>query len=549
MAESITMEHKKFKDLTIEDQYTHALKTFLREKRKFINFTKNYHLSDSLKDKAFNIQFNKTTDLQTLFDAKHNYTKEFYEALRTRITNNDHIVIVFFGHTNSGKSWAAIRISEIIKKLFLHELDSKSTIFLSFSDVEYKRKLPKMRNRDIMIRDETPNLSGKGTRTIQKNLKNVLAVTRAGQYCFLFISPDRTIIKSNAVSFYLESAGINKVENKTRFILYDGSMIPLGRIFITRPRGKIFLRDYERQKLKNIDDLIKSAGSVGFNPDMDHFKLQISTFATYCRERAIRKKGEIKSQIHFFNAKFPNLKISSVAGEDDDIVNNVSINLKQSFVKEKKETKQMEQVSKIYEDAVDFVFDMKNLDKLMKKQATWRNINRDIKIHDIYLSGDVSLSELAERYKGLNSPQAVNAIINKVKGLLYRIRGELFEKQFYEYLKKKYERDPDIMIKPDGGNGKPDIIIMNKKISELVILSLKCIDLPRATKKYPKYLKWRGKKFIGGFEPEITYAGKYINDYKTVNVFIIVCSASSGKVKSFLFDIQHKKMIKIESEF
>ena len=547
------VKRRKYKDLTLTEQYEFTKKLYLSRGIKWQNLTRKYHLGDGLKDKGFNLRWNqkfvKNQDLLKRF--KYDITREFTDALKYRIQNKDHIILVFYGATGTGKSWAAIRLAEIIKNLFMKYLENKSKILLSFSDDEYAKKLSEMNSKDIMIRDETPNMSGEGSRTLQQNVKNVMNITREGQFCFLFVSPDLAVKPTNSVSFYLESAGISKENGKSRFLIYDETMLLLGRIHVNKPKNKEFLVEYGKRKTDNINQLVAGAGDSGVTPDMIKRDKKTIKFLEFCREYGAKYKGEFKALVYPFNLKNPEFKIRNL--EKEDIINYTSLMMRGISTNKTIKKKEKEKIlSKIYTDSKDFKFDLKDLyDRVKKgkKGSKWRNTERDLEVYDLYINTEITQLELAERYQDLSSAQAVNAIIDKVKGEVYRIRGKMFEEQYYNFLRDKYINNIDIFIKYDGAKEKPDIIIGNKKLDELVVLSLKCLDLPKKERKYPYYVRWREKKHIGGFMPEIEYAGKNVVNYKTVNVFVVICNANNGNVKSFPFNIQRKKEIKIEEEF
>lgn len=568
-------EEKKIEKIEKEEEYSDittkewekVLEGIYSKHKKTYIFTQNYHMRNELADIAFDTRFNKKKELQDLFDDKHNYTITFFRSLRHQAKNNDHIILVISGPTNSSKSWSTISIAYSIKEMFYDIYKNDSKILLSFSDDEYSELLPEMREKDVMIRDETPNVTGEGSMTLQKNLKNVIAITRAGQYCFLFVSPDRTVPKSNVVSFYLESAGLNKEKEEARFIIYDNELNALGRIFIKKPTDEKFLKKYEIKKKQNINEIIEDAGLVEVSVNRPKQKEQIQLLAKFCFDRGVKFKGEIKSTIIPFNEKYPKNKIVGTPGYIEDIKNLTFQKIKKikegNFKGEVEERKRFK--SKIYSEAKDFTFDDSKIDDIIreenqkgKSERTYpkrRNIDQDLEIfHKLQNSNDLSQYKLAEEY-GF-SEQNLSILLNGKDGIVGKYshyRGKEFETQFYDYLIEKYKNVDDIQIKSKGGIGEPDIYMFSKKKSELVVLSLKIFSFPKKTYRYPLRIQWKSykkkEKKIKGFTPEIIFAGGNLNDFEKINVYVVICNANTGKVKTFPFNVCDKKSIRIEKEF
>jgi hypothetical protein len=435
---------------------------------------------------------------------------------------------MFFGFTNSGKSYGAIKIAGELKKMFLEELKNDSRLFLSFDDDEYQKKLRDMKEKDIMIRDETPNMSGEGTRTLEKSLKNVMNITRAGQYCFIFVSPDEYAIKSNAVSYFLESAGINKEKEKARFILYNEKMIPLGRIFIKKPHDEEFIKFYEIEKKKNIKRMIDNAGLTTMESDLEKIKMHVSGLMEFCLERKAITKGEIRSSITYYNGINLKNQIKGIKSFIDDVVNNTFIEMKNSKLEKNMNDEIYVKQSDFFEldrnfMIEDYKFDI-NIEKMLSKEE------KDI--YELYIEKKNTQTEIAEIKKITQG--RVSQIITKAGKMFYTL-GHDFENDFSVYLKKIF---PNKEVHCDGLPGHPDIYMIDKENDELIVISCKCLNH-----------KTRKNINKNEFDGETTYAKKNIGSYSKINMYVAICSGETGKVHVEWWDPMNPRSISMSKSY
>lgn len=501
---------KKFSDLSGIEQYEFAKKEILSRQKRKVNFTNKFKFGDEIYDQAFNDKINENLEMQTIMaDKKKDLTKKFYGALRHRILHKDHIIIIFFGRTNSAKSWSSLRLAYDIRKMFKKLLQNDSEIHLCFSDSEYVNIIPKMEKMDIMIRDETPKISGAGTNILQKNLDNISAITRAGQYCFFFLSPSR--INADVVTYYLESSGIWREEGLARFLLYNDEMRFLGRIYLKRPDDDQFLKDYENRKAKNIEKIKDLAGLVNVQADSQKFNDDKEKLLRICRENGANRKTEIRAMIQKFNFQHPDDGISGFTGYLQDLVNLVYLERR----KKAKSTKIAgvdfeEEIAKeiINFDFSDFKFDVTE-DKIIETivnnsdSLKWKYPTRDTNIYLSYNSG-VKQIDLTKEHN--LSKAAISTIVKNFRGRISKFSGDLLEIKFVEYLKSKNFFDK---IERIGEKSNPDVI--GYKGKAIYIFSLKL----RTVTKYPVIFNKQS------LQPEYQRAFKYKFSSATVYLFLV----------------------------
>ena len=115
-------------------------------------------------------------------------TEELIDAMKTRIVHHSHINIMFFGPTNSGKSEMAQAIAKIYQKLYEEVFGIIPLIRLLFDDTQLKGALPTLQIGELILRDESGQISQKGSRNLEKRIQNVLNIAfRKHQWLSNFI--------------------------------------------------------------------------------------------------------------------------------------------------------------------------------------------------------------------------------------------------------------------------------------------------------------------------------------------------------------------------
>ena len=295
---------------------------YLRRPNKIINFCKHYKLEDNLEILSFNIKWSDHK-LRKYLSKRYNITSNFLRAINERIYDNSNIIIVVYGTPNSGKSEGAQMIAFFMRYVFWKYMNKRIKMFTAFSTSDFQTILTEMKIGDIGIRDESPDESGMGSKNVQKYLNNITRIIRQNQNSFVFLDP--TLIKLKVASFYLETAGKNKITRKIRFILYDKDHKPMGHIYLPLHWCGLFRKKYKEKKTANINSVMANAGMVTpeINPkriDRDEKRL-----LAHCIKVGVSKKGEIRGQLDRYNRQFkrPEDKIKGDTNYMDILVSNV----------------------------------------------------------------------------------------------------------------------------------------------------------------------------------------------------------------------------------
>ncbi len=272
---------------------------YLRGSRRIINFCKKFRLEDNLEEESFNKKWSHK-DKKKYLSKKYRRTNKFINAIIKRIREESNIIIVIYGSPNSGKSEGAQMIAFFIRYIFW-KYNKKVKIYTAFSTSNFQTILTEMNVGDIGIRDESPDEAGAESKNVKKYLNNITRLIRQNQNSFIFLDP--TLIKIKVASFYLETAGKNKLTRKIRFILYDKEHNPMGHIYLPLHWCERFRKIYKEKKTANIKSALALAGMV--TPDESKRAIRDEKrFLEFCRKEGATKKGEITGLLSRYNRQF-----------------------------------------------------------------------------------------------------------------------------------------------------------------------------------------------------------------------------------------------------
>lgn len=406
------------KDEKNELQHALALqRTYSIYGKQPINLCTQFKVEGELHAISFNTKYNLPKN-RYIFYKEKDRTKLFVKDIIWRVENTTNVIIVISGPPNSGKSESAQTISKFIQYQFKKIKDMKINIRIAFSTADFYKKIKSMNFGDIGIRDETPKLTGKGSRLVEWYLNNITKMIRANQNSFVFVDPK--VLTPDVVTFFLETAGKWKKGEITRYVLLDKDRNHLGHIYIPLHNDKEFRKEYERKKMENIRKVKESSGKV--SPELEE-------------ESKLKDNASLLPPIGDKTTEYKGKK-----------------NIFEGFR---------------------WNYDIDKIIEIVRREAKWRNIERDLSIYFKRQKGRF-LKDIADDYNELKSYQAVENIIKKVKGYINRVSGLFFQKKYKKYLKNLKEFK-DWKIEEFGEKEHPDIIMTkdNKKI----VLSLKNFEL------------------------------------------------------------------------
>lgn len=502
------------------------------------DFCKNYKLEDQIQEIVFNKRFNQVNNVY-VFDRKNNFSKLFFNSIDTRINRKSHIVLYIFGKTNSGKSEVAQSIAKYIEKKFFEIRNVKIKIHLVFSDAESKSILPNMDVGDVYLSDEKPKVTGTGSRVVEWNLGNVTEIVRKNQNSFIFVKPKKK--NEEYIDYYLETAGKNYKKRETRCLLYDENFDLIGRIFIKLHEDEQFRNRYEKRKDENIRRTLSNSGEVNVEIDPVRFNKDFEKLLDISERIGLKSMNKINTQISLYNKKTSDKKewITGSPTYITDLVNSVHLVMKgrikksdilSSKIPEKKDEKDSLDIYRKFK----FRYNMKKIIDLTKKESNLRNVDRDFDIWRDRENG-VLIKNILKSHNDLNNPGAITVIQNKVTGQISRIRGKIFETEYYKYLKdlKIYDR-----VEKNGRNGKPDIYAYFEPKDELHVFSCKCYDFKKSN---PIFL-------IEDLRPEYVFSNENVMNYSNVKMFVVAYDMNENKCHVKEVNFSKPGRVKINTE-
>lgn len=207
-----------------------------------------------------NHQLKLKTDVNLKTALTKNVTKLFLSEIQVRIKLQKNMIISIFGETGSGKSYAGMRIGELIS-YFTYNIFRKSVPFEHDKDVHFGitpflRRIHELGDNTwnkTEILDEQFVTYGIGSTREQTDLLTLEAVVRKKQLHFIYISPE---LYEHIHHYILEPWDIDYQNNLSRLILYDRTRFPLGFILLNKPDDD-GLKKYSVKKDTFINTILK----------------------------------------------------------------------------------------------------------------------------------------------------------------------------------------------------------------------------------------------------------------------------------------------------
>ena len=467
---------------------------YLQRQLRVINFCKIYKLEDNLEIESFNKKWSHR-DLKKFLGKKYKRTDEFIRAIIERIKDNSNLIIVMYGTPNSGKSEGAQTIAFFMRYILWKYRNKKVKVFTAFSTSDFQIILTEMKIGDVGIRDESPDESGAGSVNVKKYLNNITRIIRQNQNSFVFLDP--TLIKLKVASFYLETAGKNKLLRKIRFILYDKYHKPMGHIYLPLHWNNLFRKKYKEKKTANINSIMANAGMVTPEINPKRIERDEKRLLEYCIKQGVSKKGEIRGQIDRYNRQFERAE-DKIKGDGNYMVilisnvwsdlNKFKFGLKEREIEKRRETQR--NIEYIKGDNFP-IFVKKNLVESEYSRVGFGLCRGDSEDAIMGNNLDITFS----RFKYLNEKLRYTGDIN--------IRlGFLFEKWVALKLGVPIDKLDDLV---GGTSSKPDLIWNG------IIYSIKH-RINQKLKSIPFYQSKKGE----GMRPEYLEALKQNTTYKLI---------------------------------
>ncbi|MHA1333215.1 MAG: hypothetical protein ACTSPL_03970 [Candidatus Odinarchaeia archaeon] len=150
-----------------------------------------------------------------------NRTYVILEDLKNAVRHKQFTVIRIFGRQRSGKSEAAQKLAkkwkEYCKKF--HGIDGNIYFSFSFSQTAVLNR--KCKFGDVIIQDETPWESGKGSSLIEKDIVNILETMAVNGICYIFVGVSLKYIDKIQPHIILQTHKMNRKDRITKLIIWN----------------------------------------------------------------------------------------------------------------------------------------------------------------------------------------------------------------------------------------------------------------------------------------------------------------------------------------
>lgn len=192
----------------------------------------------------------------------YNAVRALKEQLDYTVKEHDFLVCYVWGAPNSGKSEVADSIAFGLKKRY-EEAKETVLMFATFSFTQTLLKIQELiesikEENVIFVQDEVTTLHGKGSKIAFDNLNNILRVTRAKKWSYLFSCPK--FIELDILQFSLRTVGRDKERRRNLVLLYDEEKKPVGYVWIPLIQDYNWRDKKYEAKMENIDRVLGSGG-------------------------------------------------------------------------------------------------------------------------------------------------------------------------------------------------------------------------------------------------------------------------------------------------
>ena len=272
--------------------------------KNFVDVCKKFKFIRKLDTIAFNRKVNNLKIVH-LFN-NNDMGKVIRDDINSAIKKGTNFVLGIVGTTGSGKSEAAMKIALMAKKNTIKYKNITPEIYICFTMSELRKALKRLKPHDILIKDESPRSSGKGSLTETHSVQNILHSIRFFQNIIIFIDP--VDIRIKLCDTYIESAGMNFKTRTNRFLVLNANRDYFGTIQITLHNDEEFRDIYEAVKVNYIQDLLNTGGMVKvkkFNPLEEKEKKPINVQLIYLRKN-YNPEEDKEFDLHIFELKETN---------------------------------------------------------------------------------------------------------------------------------------------------------------------------------------------------------------------------------------------------
>lgn len=233
----------------------------------FVDCCKEFTFNLEIETKDFNNTINTLGIVHLLMDDGnpkknddygYNLSEMFGRDIVNFVKIGTNMIIGIIGNVGSGKSELGMLILLMCKAVNKNHKNRDVEHHLCWEMSDVVNVFPILKKGDVVMKDEMPKTTRKGSRVQDWEVNNVLRIIRAFQNTFIFVDP--LDIKVDICNLYFESAGMNRKKRTNRFLVLNKYRRYIGHIYVKLHDDEEFRNYYLKEKNKFIQKSLKDKG-------------------------------------------------------------------------------------------------------------------------------------------------------------------------------------------------------------------------------------------------------------------------------------------------
>jgi len=478
-----------------------------------------------------------------------NYIKERVAKCSGDPEKNSNVNMIILGEQDSGKSTYATRIYLYYAEMHKEYWDREVNLKFTFKIPETLDAYSEVDNFTMIDQDEDDDLVGDGSRTIPKQLGNLIKRARFTGISLNICCPTLTNIPGcdyaiqpfgfgkEGLKLYQDTGDFSKTTG--RAILYCKSRFradkyePLGYVEMRMSSAIQFMKDnnYYEMKKKSFNLLREDKGASGINKKKNAEDL--NKYAEILMEKALEKgwDGISKKELDTW---MDDTNIPNITGKNKEKLFNRTYRLNK---KRKEAEAKVEKVEngKEFDTSNDFQVNVLEILSTLEKMEfkNWKFKERDITIYrEMYTKPQLTNEQLIDheelKAQFTDIYPTDQSVFTKIRSKLSGHISNLIGNEYELYRKAKYEKNPEIKkVVHDGRKGKADLTLYYKN-NKIAKVSVKCFGFKGRSKSVK----------ITKFAPEIEDTQKLLKKKKVVECFADIYNFYTKKLYKYPFSLE-----------
>ena len=430
------------------------------------------------------------TDAEFANAVTNDVSDEFKAYIKHRILRHANCNIIYVGEQGCGKSTFSAATFLYSKGQYkeLAKIDVGHW-FLTFTTAETLDAYSKIQSRAYIFQDEDDDLQGPGSRSIIKNLGNIVKRVRAWEISLFICCPTLTVIPGcdyALMPFGFYKKGVERLLKTgdssdcwARALLYVKSKMHRdnyqlqGCVFFFTGDAIEYMKQtkYHEAKAASYEKIKKNQGGSGAYSAGQREKLE--------EQAKVILKMALKNSWDGVNLK----RLETVIELHTDIrptgdeLKHLKVLVSELYEKKKKklakaQKTQAAEAATITDPDADFTWDDTAIFAEIKAESKSDEIDRNIEIFKAIISGTANQEDFVKKHK--LSPERIKQIRKEMEGKYSEKIGHLYEQYLGPKLKIQLGADSVEVL---GGVGEPDIILKFGEATHYI--SVKCLNFGR----------------------------------------------------------------------